>query len=465
MPTNEFAVTGGLRIDDFGANAMPYTMPGIDDNFTTLTGVLAFRNANTKIGPRSGTDVVAGPPHLASLGPNGFIRAGGATSATTIPASAPMVIHLSAAATAAMTVTLTSGDTNTLTVDSPVSLNPGDQDVPIKVTGVARNTTPVTITATANGVTRTGTVRVLGDGVADDAPTLMSLTPPTAKIAGIGGSATLTATLDLPAPPTTGTDITLSDNASWTLNPPGPLNVHADELSATVVATQAGGSANLTDTVSCTLGAVTKMSTLTVTLYPVINEVDYDNPASPDTNEFVELYNANSIAVDLSSLALVFVRATSAAPNGVDYLTVNLSTAVPNAMLPPGGFLVVANQAFLATVPSTAYKVQVGTANDWFFNSTPGAVGILDKSNNTIVDAFGWAGGLPAATVTGVGTRSFVEGTAVASGFTDKNVGTSPNQTDASLIRSPDGTDTNNQSVDEKYTKSPTPGVANVLTP
>ncbi len=52
--------------------------------------------------------------------------------------------------------------------------------------------------------------------------------------------------------------------------------------------------------------------------------------------------------------------------------------------------------------------------NDWFFNTTPGAVGILDKSTNTIVDAFGWAGGLPAATVTVIGTLSFVEGTPVA---------------------------------------------------
>ena len=44
----------------------------------SLTGVLAFRNANTKIGPRSTADVVLGPPHLAALGPDGFMRAGAA---------------------------------------------------------------------------------------------------------------------------------------------------------------------------------------------------------------------------------------------------------------------------------------------------------------------------------------------------------------------------------------------------
>ena len=51
-------------------------MPGLDDAFASLTGVLAFRNANTKIGPRSAADVVLGPPHLAAIGPNSFTREG-----------------------------------------------------------------------------------------------------------------------------------------------------------------------------------------------------------------------------------------------------------------------------------------------------------------------------------------------------------------------------------------------------
>ena len=52
LPTNEFLVTGSLLIDDFGANALPYTLPALDDSFASVTGVLAFRNANTKVGPR-----------------------------------------------------------------------------------------------------------------------------------------------------------------------------------------------------------------------------------------------------------------------------------------------------------------------------------------------------------------------------------------------------------------------------
>jgi cysteine-rich repeat protein len=118
-PTNEFAVTSMLRIDDFGSSPLPYAMPAIDDNFASLTGVLAFRNANTKIGPRSGTDIVLGPPHLVSLGPDGFTRAPAAVSSQTIPVGAPMVIHLSRPATQMTTVTLTiaAADQASLTVD------------------------------------------------------------------------------------------------------------------------------------------------------------------------------------------------------------------------------------------------------------------------------------------------------------------------------------------------------------
>ncbi|MCA1664476.1 MAG: hypothetical protein LC659_09440 [Myxococcales bacterium] len=92
-------------------------------------------------------------------------------------------------------MSLTSADPNTLTVDSPVAVNPGDQDVPINVTGVARNPTAVTITATANGVSRSGNVRVLGDRVTVDVPTFAALAPATGNVS-FGGTINLAATLD-----------------------------------------------------------------------------------------------------------------------------------------------------------------------------------------------------------------------------------------------------------------------------
>ena len=70
------ALGGCLLIDDFGSSPLPYTQPVQDDQFTSIKGVVAFRNANNKVGPRSAADIVVGPPHIASIGPNSFTREG-----------------------------------------------------------------------------------------------------------------------------------------------------------------------------------------------------------------------------------------------------------------------------------------------------------------------------------------------------------------------------------------------------
>ncbi|HEY2743122.1 MAG TPA: amidohydrolase family protein, partial [Polyangia bacterium] len=180
-PTNEFAVTGGLRIDDFGASALPYAMPGIDDNFASITGVVAFRNANTKVGPRSPADVVLGPPHVSAVTPNGFTRVGPTyANAPTIPTA--MQVVLNAATPTAVDVMLMSSDTGTLTVPATVTIPANGTSVAVPVTGVTVSATPVTVTASLNGVSRSGTVRVLGDGITVDAPTFTSVSPATSKI-------------------------------------------------------------------------------------------------------------------------------------------------------------------------------------------------------------------------------------------------------------------------------------------
>jgi large repetitive protein len=471
-PTNEFAVTGGLRIDDFGSSPLPYAPPAIDDNFASLTGVLAFRNANTKVGPRSAADVVAGPPHLATLGPNGFTRAPAAASSQTIPTGAPMVLHFSAPVTAMTTVTLTSLDTGKLTVDSPVVLNPGDNDIPIKVTGVMADPTPVTITATANGVTRMGTVRVLGDGITTDVPQLASLSPAMASLNGLGATVTLTATLDLPAP-ASGSAVTLSDDHSWTFNPPAAVTVTADALSATFTVTQAGGSSNLSDIVSATLG-VTKTSMLSVGLNPVINEIDYSIPHATgvmDPNEFVELYNPWPISISLAGLHVVFTRVT-----GSGNVTPYTYDVALSGMMASDSYIVIANQAAITKFTTTWTSMNltnvsglvISQPDGWFVNTEPGAVGIFDATNLKMVNAFGYKKAIPASTITGyAGMYSFAENTATTATLaTDANwTDTSSVKQDGSLIRTPNGQDTGDFTVDIKSTHTPTPGYANVLTP
>ena len=469
-PTNEFAVTGGLRVDDFGASALPYAPPGIDDNFASLTGVLAFRNANTKIGPRGAADVVLGAPHLVAVTPNAFTRVGGSyANAPTIPAAIQVV--LSGATPAARDVALTSSDPTTLTVPATVTIPAQGTVVTIPVTGLLRSATPVTITASLDGVTRMGTVRVLGDGVVDDVPTLLALTPPMAKIGSIGGQTTLTATLDLPATPAAGTNVTLADSAGWTLNPAGTLNIAADTLSAQLTVTQAGGAGSLTDTVTATLGAVAKTAMLSMGLYPVINEVDYSIPhtGGADPYEFVELYNPLPVAVSLAGLHLVFTRVTGSGATPYDF-------DVPLAgSLDSGHYLVIANQAAITHFvslptwdPAIASGLAIANADGWFFNTEPGAVGLFDANGLQLVAAFGYKTPITASAIKGyAGSYNFAENTSPTATLPTDVAWTNPAMVkqDGSLMRSPNGQDTGDMKVDLKYTQQPTPGSANVLAP
>jgi cysteine-rich repeat protein len=464
-PTNEF-VAGGIRVDDLFYLATPF--PVVDDNFKSIAGVLVFRNGNSKIEPRNDADYVAGPAHLVAVGPNAFTRVG-SSGVSTI--GGVMQVKLSRAVDVDTVVALASGDTNTLTVPATVTILAGTASVDVPVTGVARNTTPVAITATLNGVMKSGTVRVLDDGTMDR-PTLMSLDPATAKVSGFGGATQLTITLDLPALPTTGTDVTVSATNGWTTTPTPKVNVPADQLTAAFTVTQAGGTGAIDSVATATLGAVSKSTDLSLQLWPVINEVDYrvaHTPTTdPDPNEFVEIYNPWPVPVTLDGLTVVFTRVTKTGANPYDF-DVPLSKTLASHQ-----YLVVANQAAIdhfKTLPGWTADTQViaNATDGWFFNTEPGAVGILDTASLQIVSAFGYKTPIPASPIKNYsGTFNFAESTAAAASLpTDKNW-TDPNDStskDGSLIRNPDGQDTGDFTADLAYTQQPTPGSANVLKP
>jgi hypothetical protein len=55
-PTNEFTVTGGLRVDDLLWLVTPF--PSVGSGYGSLSGVLVYRNALSKLEPRDASDVV-----------------------------------------------------------------------------------------------------------------------------------------------------------------------------------------------------------------------------------------------------------------------------------------------------------------------------------------------------------------------------------------------------------------------
>jgi hypothetical protein len=165
----------------------------------------------------------------------------------------------------------------------------------------------------------------------------------------------------------------------------------------------------------------------------VINEVDYEESGT-DATEFVELYNPSATsAIDVSNLALTFVNSSS------EYLRVDLSGSIA-----AGAYLVVADAA--TTVGGGATVIRFTKATDNIRNG-PDAIAIIDRTSANIIDALSYGGAI----------SGYVEGTATPA----VDSSTSP----GSLIRNPNGTDTNNAVNDWAFTTSITPGTANVKTP
>ena len=157
----------------------------------------------------------------------------------------------------------------------------------------------------------------------------------------------------------------------------------------------------------------------------VINEVDYDQVGA-DANGFVEIHNTGGAAADLSNVDLVAV-------NGGDGL--ESDRVALTGSLAAGGYLAV------------SIELQ---------NGAPDGLALLDGT--TLVDALSYEGAITAATIGGQ-TYNLVEGTALAASVEDSNT------VAGSLIRNPNGKDTNDAASDWAFTSTVTREAANVMTP
>jgi hypothetical protein len=158
----------------------------------------------------------------------------------------------------------------------------------------------------------------------------------------------------------------------------------------------------------------------------VINEVDYDQVGT-DADGFVEIHNTGAEAADLSGIALVAVNGGDSA----EYDRVALTGTID-----PGGYLAI------------AIELQ---------NGAPDGIALVDTAANVLLDALSYEGAITAATIGGQ-TFSLVEGTALPDTVADSNT------VAGSLIRNPDGKDTNDAASDWAFTTTLTRGAPNVLT-
>jgi hypothetical protein len=177
----------------------------------------------------------------------------------------------------------------------------------------------------------------------------------------------------------------------------------------------------------------------------VINEIDYDQPGT-DNAEFVEIYNGTGATVSLAPFTLVLVNGA----NNLEYMRVPLA---PAGDLPDGQYLVVCSR--MVTVDVSALKL-IGFGMNSIQNGAPDGVALVDSVEHKVVDALSYAGSITAATLTDVtGPVNLVEGTPLTA--------VDSATANGSLVRKPNGRDTDDAASDWAFTPTPTPGAANVF--
>jgi hypothetical protein len=298
-PTNEFVVTGPLRVNDLFYSVTPF--PVVEQNYDAIRGVLELRNGHFKLEPRSAGDFTLGPAIVVGLGPSPlFARVG---RAGTMPT--PLTVRLSNAEAADVGVTVTSSGPE-LEVGSGgnVVVLQGQTTAVIPVTGLTQAAS-VTITATRGSSSRSATVRVLA---ADEIAALAHLDAGSPTVPP-EGTVALTVTLDIPSPPGgTVVSLGLAPADFGTLD--ATVTVPEDQLSATV-SLAASALTEGTGVVTATLGSVTLTSSLTKQRpganHLVLSEVAARGATAFD--EFVELYNPTAAPLDLGGYVVQYMAA------------------------------------------------------------------------------------------------------------------------------------------------------------
>jgi uncharacterized protein len=218
------------------------------------------------------------------------------------------------------------------------------------------------------------------------------------------------------------------DGTTFTINP-GTNFAPSETCALTITATQVSDQDADDPPDTMIANKTISFTTAAAVAKLVINEVDYDQP-STDTAEFLELKNIGNSAVDLDPYSVELVNAATTPPS--IYRTIDL----PAVSLAAGDYYVICANA------ATVVNCDLDSAPDTDFiqNGAPDAIGL--RNGSALVDAVSYEGN----------TTGYTEGSGV--GVLDSGVGA------AGISRCPDGSDTDQNSVDFK-TAGITPGAAN----
>ncbi len=301
------------------------------------------------------------PPSLAGLSaPKSVV--GGSTAQITVALDGP--------AAADTAVALTSGSAAVLTVPATATIKAGATSASATIqTSAVASATSVAIQAAYAGVTKSATISVT--------PVELAAVSATTPVLG-GNNATLTVTLNGPAPAGTGAVITLSNGGSKVFPVPASITVKPGEKSASATVQTTAVTASTSVTITATYGSASKSATVNVTPAPAPALDSISAPAS----------------MAGGSTASLTVKLTAAALSGG--VAVALSSSDSAALAIAGGSVTVRAGERSATVILTA-----GTVTEAKTVTITATYGSVTKTATVNVTAPALSGIFSPETVTG----------------------------------------------------------------
>jgi MBG domain (YGX type)/Lamin Tail Domain/NPCBM-associated, NEW3 domain of alpha-galactosidase/Alpha galactosidase A/Alpha galactosidase C-terminal beta sandwich domain len=261
----------------------------------------------------------------------------------------------------------------------------------------------------------------------------------------------------------TGT-VSAADSFNWG---PGPAPVAP--ASGTPGSSPGSPGHTVTQTVS---GPVTVATALVE-----VNEVETSTKTVPN-QQFVELYNPSTSAVDVSGWKLEY--ATEVPYGGPTTTPIVLATIPSGTSIAAGGYYLIGGAGYVAAGTKPSANLSFSQTSTTRLSSIGGGVGIVD-SNGFVVDSIGWGidpnSGYPVS-ASWRATNAFVQSCpAQANGVVptvntpalSSLIPTSPTPASIppgdSIVRLPDGYNTGSNCNDFSVTSAPSPGASNLVEP
>ncbi|MCY1044611.1 lamin tail domain-containing protein [Corallococcus sp. bb12-1] len=326
-------------------------------------------------------NVITDVPRLVSLSP----------STATVNAGAQQVytVTLESAPTEAVQVLLTltspTGTPFGALSSTSVTVNPGETTATVTFTAAAEGEGTGSVSASLNGITRTGALTVLPP------PAKLSSITPDVVTVNSGKTQVFTVTLDRKAPAGgTTVDVALAPSGVGELSPAATVTVPEGQTTATVTFT-AGATAGSTQ-LTASYAGVTKSAAITVVVvtgagHVVISEFAPAGPSGAN-DEFVELYNPTNAEVDLAGWKLQYKSAA-----GKTYGAATVFTLPAGAKIAAHGYYLLTGNTYssagtAASDASFGVTIQMAAGSGHIRLGMPG-IG-LEKTEALAVDTVGY---------------------------------------------------------------------------